>query len=57
MSTSTGRAFAYSMAATVATKVNGTVMTSSPGRTPEASSARCRALVPLLTPIASRAPQ
>ena len=41
------------MAATVATNVNGTVMTSSPGPTPAASSDRCSALVPLLTPIAS----
>ncbi len=39
------------MADTVAMKVNGTVMTSSPGPTPAASSARCSALVPLLTPM------
>ncbi len=36
---------------TVATNVNGTVMTSSPGPTPAASSARCSALVPVLTPM------
>ena len=34
------------MVATLATKVKGTVMTSSPGPTPAASSARCKALVP-----------
>ena len=48
-STSTGRAPAYSIAAIVATKVNGTVMTSSPGPTPAPRSARWSALVPLLT--------
>ena len=53
MSTNTGFARAYSIAATVATNVNGTVMTSSPGPTPAASRDRCSALVPLLTPIAS----
>ena len=37
----------------MATNVNGTVITSSPGPTPAASSDRCSALVPLLTPIAS----
>ena len=52
-STSTGRAPAYSIAAIVATKVNGTVITSSPAPTPAASSERWSALVPLLTPIAS----
>ena len=36
---------------TVATKVNGTVITSSPGPMPAASSARCSALVPVLTPM------
>ena len=34
------------LAATLATNVNGTVMTSSPGPTPAASKAKCRALVP-----------
>src|SRR5262245_55829585 len=38
-------------------KVNGVVITSSPGSTPAASSARCSALVPLLTPVANCAPQ
>ena len=38
------------IADTVATNVNGTVITSSPGPTPAARSARCSALVPLLTP-------
>jgi hypothetical protein len=56
-STKTGRAPAYSIAETVATNVKGTVMTSSPGPTPRASSARCSALVPELTPTASATPQ
>jgi hypothetical protein len=45
------------MAATVATKVKETVITSSPGPMPAASSARCRALVPELTAMPKRAPQ
>ena len=45
-------AAAYSMAAAEATNVKGTVMTSSPGATPAARSARCSALVPELTPMA-----
>ena len=57
MSTKTGRAPVYSIAATVATKVNGTVTTSSPGPTPAASSARWSALDPLLTPMACPTPQ
>ena len=57
MSTNTGVAPAYSIAATVATNVNGTVITSSPGPMPAASSARCSALVPELTPTASPSPQ
>jgi hypothetical protein len=52
-STNTGLAPAYSIAATVATKVNGTVMTSSPRPTPAASRDKCSALVPLFTPMAS----
>jgi hypothetical protein len=51
MSTSTGVAPAYWIAATVATKVKGTVMTSSPGPMPAASNAMCSALVPVLTPM------
>ena len=43
------------MADTVATNVNGTVITSSPGPIPAASSARCSALVPEFTAIASLA--
>jgi len=45
------------MAAVVATKVAETVMTSSPSPMPAARSARWRAEVPVLTAIASRAPQ
>src|SRR5579859_5534882 len=52
MSTKTGIAPQYSMAATLATNVNGTVMTSSPGPMPAARSARCSALVPVFTPTA-----
>src|SRR5438034_4505183 len=55
--TNTGLAPAYSIAAAVATNVSGTVMTSSPGATPEATSARCSALVPEFTPTAWAAPQ
>src|ERR1035441_746444 len=40
----------------VATKVNDTEMTSSPGPTPAASSAKCRALVPEFTPTQCFAP-
>jgi len=39
-----------------ATKVKGTVITSSPRPTPAASNARCNALVPVLTPMPSLAP-
>jgi hypothetical protein len=56
MSTNTGVAPAYTIAAAVATKVNGTVITSSPAPMPAASSARCSALVPEFTPIASAVP-
>ena len=49
MSISTGRAPVNRIAATVATKVNATVMTSSPGPTPQASRASCNADVPELT--------
>src|ERR1022692_318307 len=45
------------MVAAEATKVNGDVITSSPGPMPPASRARCRALVPEFTPMASAAPQ
>ena len=48
-STKTGLAPQYRMAAVVATNVIDTVMTSSPGPTSAASSARCNAEVPLLT--------
>jgi hypothetical protein len=57
ISTSTARAPVYWTAATVATNVKGTVITSSPGPTPAASSARCRPLVPELTATASPARQ
>jgi hypothetical protein len=57
MSTNTGVAPAYWIAAAVATNVNGTVTTSSPAPMPAASSARCSALVPELTATASAAPQ
>src|SRR5579871_939788 len=57
MSTKTGRAPVYSIAATEAANVNGTVITSSPGCTPAASNARWRALVPEFTPMAHRVPQ
>ena len=43
----------FTFVATVATKVNGVVITSSPGPIPAARSARCRALVPEFTPIDS----
>ena len=49
MSTNTGVAPVYRTAATVAMNVKGTVITSSLGPTPAASSARCSALVPELT--------
>src|SRR6478735_3643439 len=45
------------MVATLATKVKGTVMTSSPGPTPAARSARCKALVPEFSAIHSLVPQ
>src|SRR5262245_11879434 len=48
-STYTGTAPQYVMAHDVAMNVMGTVITSSPGPTPAASSARCRADVPELT--------
>src|SRR5690606_21104342 len=40
----------------LATKLKGVVITSSPGFTPAASSARCKPLVPELTPIPCRLP-
>jgi hypothetical protein len=57
MSTSTGVAPQSSIAATVATAVWETVMTSSPGPMPQPRSARCRASVPLPTPTPDRTPQ
>src|SRR5476649_189207 len=48
-STNTALAPVYWIAATVATNVNGTVITSSPGPTPAASNARWSAAVPELT--------
>ena len=48
-STSTGVAPAWMMALTVAQKVKGVVITSSPGCNPAASMARCRAAVQELT--------
>jgi hypothetical protein len=56
-STSTGVAPVYVITATEATKVNGTVMTSSPGPMPAATSARCSAAVPELTPTPWAAPE
>src|SRR3989304_5226769 len=56
MSTNTGRAPVYRMAAAVATKVNGTVITSAPGPMPAASRARCRALVPAFNATPPRGP-
>src|SRR5262249_18444365 len=56
-STNAGLAPEYIIAATVATNVHGTVMTSSPGPMPATSRAKCRALVPLLTPTAYLVPQ
>ncbi len=47
----------YSIAATVATKVNGVVITSPPAPTPAASSAKCSALVPEFTAIPAVAPE
>src|SRR5690606_6407113 len=55
--TRTGRAPVMSIAAALATRVKGTVMTSSPGPTPAASNARCSALVPVLTATPYPAPQ
>ena len=57
MSASTGVAPAWMMALTVAQKVIGVVMTSSPGPTPEASSDRCNAAVQEFSAIAWRAPR
>ena len=51
-STNTGLAPQYVIASAVAMKVFGTVITSSPGPTPEASRASQRASVPLPTPMA-----
>src|ERR1035438_4300586 len=45
------------MVAAEAMKVNGDVITSSPGPMPPASRARCSALVPEFTPTASAPPQ
>jgi len=50
MSTKTGVAPVWDIASTVAMKVKGTVMTSSPGPIPAAIKAKQRASVPLLTP-------
>jgi len=57
MSTNTGVALAKEMAEMVGTAVLGTVMTSSPGCTPQASKARCSASVPEPTPTPWRAPR
>ena len=56
MSTNTGRAPAWTIALAGATKLNGEVITSSPGPTPAPSSARCRPAVPDDTPTAYAAP-
>ena len=58
-STSTNRTSApvRRIASTVATKVKGTVTTSSPAPIPAATSATYRALVPELTPTAQAVPQ
>ena len=57
MSANTGVAPARQMTSTVATNVNGVVMTSSPGPMPSARSASSRASVPELTPRPYFAPQ
>ncbi len=49
ISTKTGRAPVYRMALAVATKVRAGHRTSSPGPSPKAAQARCRAAVPLAT--------
>ena len=46
----TGRAPQWTIASAVATKLFGTVITSSPAPTPDAKRARCSAAVPLHTP-------
>ena len=56
MSTNTGVAPRWRMDSAVAMKVYGVVTTSSPGPTPAASSARDRAVVPLLQPTAWATP-
>ena len=56
MSTYTGRAPVYKIAAAVATKVKGVVITSCPSPTPAANNARCKALVPELVPMPCAAP-
>jgi hypothetical protein len=56
MSTSTGTAPLWWMAAAVATKVCATVITSSPAPIPVAWSASCRPSVQLPTPTAKRVP-
>ncbi len=55
-STNTGVAPAITIAPAVATKLLGTVMTSSPGPTPRARRAKKSASVPELSPIAWAAP-
>ena len=50
-STNTGVAPHWEIASVVAMKVLGTVITSSFGPTPHATSARCSAVVPELAPI------
>ena len=52
MSTNTGTAPSKSRTLDEATKLKGVVITSSPGPSPSARTARCKALVPLLTPTA-----
>ena len=56
-STRTGRAPRCSITAPVAVNVMGEVITSSPGRTPTASSARCSAAVQDVTARACRQPR
>ena len=53
----TGSAPTYRTALTLATKVRAGTITSSPGPTPAASSARCSAAVPLLTAATWRTPR
>ena len=57
MSTKTGVAPTRAIAPTVAKKVNGVVMTSSPALMPETISEMMSASDPLVTPTANRVPQ